>query len=110
MSPGDGANGHRAELLAEVGVDDRRRALLQDLLVPPLQRAFALADVDQIAVLIAEHLDLDVARRGDELLGVERAVAEERLRLAGHAVVCGAEILLALHEAQPLAAAARAGL
>ena len=47
---------------------------------------------------------------GDELLGVDRAVAEERLRLAGDALECGAEVFLALDEAQALAAAARAGL
>ena len=105
-----GLHGHRAEALAQLGIDDGRRTLFDDFLMPPLQRAFALADVNDVAVLIAEDLDFDVARRGDELLGVDRAVAEERLRFAGDALVRRTQILLALDEAHPLAAAARAGL
>ena len=55
--------------------------LLDQLLVAPLGRAVALAQVDDVAVAVAEDLDLDMARALDELLDVERAVAERRLRL-----------------------------
>ena len=55
----DGLLAHR---LARCLVDRRRRRLLDDLLVAPLDRAFALAEIDDVAVLVAEHLDLDVAR------------------------------------------------
>ena len=54
---------------------------LDDLLVPALDAAVALAEVDDGASLVAEHLHLDVAGCGDELLDVQPPVAERRLRL-----------------------------
>ena len=51
-----------AHLLARRGVEQRRRRLLHDLLVAALDRAFALAEMDDVAVLVAQHLDLDMAR------------------------------------------------
>ena len=44
------------------GVDGERRRLLDDLLMPALDRAFALDERQHRAVLIAEQLHLDVAR------------------------------------------------
>jgi hypothetical protein len=44
-----------------------RGRLLDDLLVAPLDRAFALAEIDRVAVAVGEHLDLDMARLGDEI-------------------------------------------
>src|SRR5258707_14100451 len=43
----------------------RRRRFLDQLLMPPLHRAVALAEMDGIAEGIAERLDLDVARHDD---------------------------------------------
>ena len=57
-------------------VEERRRSLFDDLLVPPLQRAFALAEVDDGAVLIGEDLHLDVPGRGDVAFEEEGVVAE----------------------------------
>ena len=54
----------------------RRRRLLDELLVPPLEGAVALPDRDDRAARVAEELDLDVARRSDLALEVDRAVAE----------------------------------
>ena len=45
--------------------DRRRRALLDHLLMAPLNRALALEQVDDVAVMIAEDLELDVARLFD---------------------------------------------
>ena len=70
-----------AHLLARRLVEQRRRRLLDDLLVAALDRAFALAEIDDVAVLVAEHLDLDVARIDDELLDEHAVVAERGLRL-----------------------------
>ena len=50
----------RAPLVGE----QRRRRLLDDLLVPPLQAALALAEVHDVAVRVGEDLDLDVPRAG----------------------------------------------
>ena len=70
-----------AHLGAERRVDRRRRRLLDDLLVAPLDRAFALAEMDDVAVLVAEHLDFDMARRLDEALDQDAVVAEGGARL-----------------------------
>ena len=57
--------------------------LLDDLLKPPLHRAFALEKMDRVSHSVAEHLHLDVPRTLDIGFGVEAAVAEIALRLAG---------------------------
>ena len=49
---------------------------LDHLLVPPLDRALALEEMDDVAVRIGEDLDLDVSRALDPALDVQRAVAE----------------------------------
>src|ERR1700734_3320483 len=56
--------------------NERRRRFLNHLLMPPLHGALTLAEVDQVAVLVAEDLNLDVAGVFYELLGVNTAVAE----------------------------------
>ena len=61
--------------------DPRCWRLLDDLLVPALHRAIAFEQVDGVLVLVGQHLDLDVARIREELLHVERWIAECRLRL-----------------------------
>ena len=61
----DGARGLDADLadaLAHLLVDGGRGRLLDDLLVAALDRAVALAEVDDVAVAVGEDLDLDVAR------------------------------------------------
>ena len=50
----------------EVGRHDRRRRLLDELLVAALHRAVALAEVHDVAVRVGEDLDLDVARPLDD--------------------------------------------
>ena len=84
--------------------------LLDDLLVAALDRAFALAEIDHVAVLVAEHLDLDVARIGDELLDEDPVVAEGGcgFRLgAGEAL---GDLARGIGDAHALAAAAGGGL
>ena len=58
-----------------------RGRFLPDLLVAALQRAVALAEMDGVALAVAEHLDLDVARLVEVLLEVDRVVAEGGARL-----------------------------
>ena len=69
-----------AETPAEVAIDARRRALLEDLLVASLDRAVALAEVDAIPVGIEQDLDLDVAGALDEPLEDQALVPERRAR------------------------------
>ena len=73
----------RAPQLAPHLLGDRhRRPLFEQLLMAPLDRALALAEVDDRAVMIAEHLELDVARVLDVLLDVDVADAERGFRFA----------------------------
>ena len=61
-------DGGLPQLLPDLGADSRPRGLLDDLLVAPLHRAVPLEEVDVVAVLVPEHLNLDVARRLHVLL------------------------------------------
>src|SRR5215213_3867023 len=53
-----------------------RWCLLDDLLMAALYRAVTFAERNDVAVVIAEKLDLDVARALDVVLEVDRAIAE----------------------------------
>ena len=55
----------------------RARRFLDHLLVAALDRAFPLAEIDDVAVFVAEHLDFDVAGIDDEFLD-EDAIVPER--------------------------------
>ena len=63
-------------------VHARRGRFLDHLLVAPLERAIALEQMDDIAVAIAEHLHLDMARAFDPFFEQHDVVAEARRRLA----------------------------
>ena len=65
--------------------DGRRGRLLDELLVTALDRAVALAEMDDVAVRVGEHLHLDVARIVEVALDVHRGVGEVRLALAPRA-------------------------
>ncbi len=62
-------------------LDGRGRRLLEDLLVPALDRAVTLAEMDAVPVAIEQDLDLDVARPFDQPLEDEPVVAERGDRL-----------------------------
>ena len=101
-----GVDGGLADASAGGLIEQCAGRLLDDLLVAALQGALALPQVDDVPVLIGEHLHLDVARGEHQPLEEEGVVAEaarglaagrgERLRQ-----VCGVVDL-----AHPLAAAA----
>ena len=100
----------RAHRLARLGVEERARRLLHDLLIAPLDRAFPLAEMNDIAMLVAEHLDLDMARLLDIFLDEHAIVAEARLGLAPGRRVSLGDLLGAIGDAHALAAAAGRGL
>ena len=70
------ADGDLAHPVSHVGIDYGRGSLFQHFLMTPLQRTLALAQIDRVAVLIRQHLHLDVAGIDDGLLDVNLAVAE----------------------------------
>src|SRR6476646_11660600 len=52
------------------GIDNGRWRFFNYFLMPPLHRALALAEIDEISVLISEHLDLDVTGLEQQLLDI----------------------------------------
>ena len=85
----------------------RRGRLLEDLLVPALDRAVALAHVDAVPVAVDRDLDLDVPVLVEPLLEVERIVAERGLGLGAADAHRGLELARRPDHAHALAAAAR---
>ena len=75
-------DGGLAHARAQRGRQRNGRRFLDHFLMPALQRALALEQVDHVAVMVGQDLDLDVARTIDQALDVERAVAKRRQRLA----------------------------
>ena len=65
-----------AKLCADLERQGGGGGLLDQLLVPPLERAVAIPAVHDIAVGIGEDLNLDVARAVDELLEIDARVLE----------------------------------
>ena len=103
-----GANGRFAHGLAHFGMlrDQWRRTFLHDFLVAALQGAFALAEVDHVAVAVAQNLNLDVAAVLDQPLDVDLGIAERAPGFAGGIAQGRFEIGLAVHAAHALSAAA----
>ena len=100
----------RTHLGAQGRIDRRRRSLLDDLLIAPLDGAFALAQVDDVAMTVAQHLDLDMARVLDESLDEDTVVAERRARLGAGGAHAFHDFALRPCDAHALAAATGRGL
>jgi hypothetical protein len=87
--------GHRG--LAHVGAlclgQLRRGSDLDEFLVPALDRTVALEQVGDIAVTVAEDLNLDVARIDDRLFQEDLGAAEGAGRLGAYAVEVAAQTL-----------------
>jgi hypothetical protein len=90
--------------------DEGRRRLFDHLLVAALDRAFALVQVNHVAVRIAQHLDLDVARLQHVFFDEHAVVAEA---VAGFVAAAGEALegfLVVEGHAKALAATAGRGL
>ena len=70
------ADARRVKARPQVGIEPGGRRLLDQLLMPPLDRAIALEEVDQRPVLVGEDLDLDVPGPLDGPLDVDGGVPE----------------------------------
>ncbi len=100
----------RAHAPPRVLVQQRRGRLLDDLLVAALEAALALAEVDDVAVGVGQHLDLDVPGIGDEPLDQQRGVPERGGGRAARRLDGLGHLLRRAHDQHALAAAARRGL
>ena len=94
----------------ELVVDRRRGRFLDELLVAALDRALALAEVDDGAVRVGEHLHLDVARILQVALDVDGCVREVRLALSPGRLEGALDLVGGLDDLQALAAPAGRGL
>src|SRR5207245_9201438 len=95
---------------ARRGIDERARRLLDDLLVTALDRAFALAEMDDVAVRIAEQLDLDMPRLFDIFFEKDPIVAKARLGLVLSAAEPLAQLGIVMRDANALASAKGRGI
>src|SRR5581483_4427353 len=84
----------------------RRRFLDQFLMPQVLNRAFALAKMDDMAVFVGEYLHLDMARLLDKLLQIDIRAAERGGRFRARNVQLPGQFLLVLHETNATPAAA----
>ena len=101
------------------GLDDARTRLraqrragrdLDQLLVAALDRTFALPQMAEAAVPVADDLHLDMASVADQSLDIDAVVAERRSRLRSAAGIGLGELRGVLHDAHPPPATAGDGL
>ncbi|KAF5059539.1 hypothetical protein DSECCO2_334860 [anaerobic digester metagenome] len=103
-------DGRRRHLLPESGRHDRAGRLLEQFLVPALDRALAVVEVDGVPLRVGKNLDLDVARLREILLHEDRRIAEGGLGDPHPLVDRLLELALVLGDVHPDTAAARARL
>ena len=99
-----------AHPLARFSIEQRRGRLLDHLLVATLNRAFALAEMDHVPVLVAEHLNLDMARIDDEFLDEHPIVAERGLRFGSRSGEAFEHVLAGMRDAHAFSPAAGGSL
>ena len=80
--------------LAQLRRDHRRRRLLHDLLMAPLDRAVPLPQVHHRPVLIGQHLHLDVPGIVEVALDIDGVVGEVGRALPPGGLVPGNQIVL----------------
>jgi hypothetical protein len=79
---------------------------LDDLLMPTLHRAIAFVQVNHVAVLVAENLDLDVFRARNVAFEEHRRIAERATRLTLRFIEQVRQIAGLVHHAHPATTAA----
>src|SRR6266542_4912824 len=99
-----------AHALPELIRQGDRGRLLNDLLVPALDRALALEAVDHLSVTIAQDLNLHVTDPLEERLEEHSVVAERTRRLSAGALDGWPDLLPLANKSHSPAAAARRGL
>ncbi|MGY3233966.1 hypothetical protein ACVMAJ_000856 [Bradyrhizobium sp. USDA 4448] len=91
-------------------IEQRRWRLFDDLLIAALDRAFALAEIDHVAMLVAEHLNLDMAGIDDEFFDEDAVVAERGLGFGLGEIEAFGDLGFGMRNAHALAATAGRGL
>ena len=105
-----GVDDRAAHLAAHLVGQRDRRGFFDELLMAALDRALALAEMHDAAVMIAEHLEFDMARATHVLLDVNVADAERRFGLPLRRFQRRRQLLRRAHDAHAASAAAGRGL
>ena len=95
-----------AHLFAQLRGHHGRRRFFQKFLMTALNRAFALAEMNTVAVFVGQHLNLDVARALDVTLDVNIAVLEGRRRFGRRRLERWPKLVFRAHDAHAAPAAA----
>src|SRR5262249_52168524 len=83
-----------------------RRAFFDHLLVTPLNRAIAFAEVNDVAMAVGHDLKFNVARIDDELFQIDLIASKSFLRLMTSAVKSGFKTWFIMRSAHSATAAA----
>ena len=102
----NGCFAHLFPQVFELVFDQGRRGFFDDLLVAALNGAIAFAQVNDIAAIVSENLELDVMRVLDELLDVDAGVAKGFLRLRARGVITLHQTDIVVSDPHPAAATA----
>ncbi len=102
----DQSDGRIRHAGARALIERRGGRFLDQLLMPTLHAAIALAEMDVVAVPVAEYLDLDVANLREEPLEIDFRVAERRLGLGRRLFEIRGEFLRLVDDPHAAAAAA----
>src|SRR5690606_1764481 len=98
------------DLGAGLLVDTGGRCFLDDLLVPALQGAVTVAQVDGVALAVGQYLHFHVPRVGQELFQVDHGVAEGRARFGAGQADRLDQVFFLVHHAHAATTAATGGL
>ena len=77
--------------------------------MPPLNRAFPLAQMDRIPILVRHNLKFDVTRSLDKFLNVAMGNTKGVRRLSLCCFQCGEKLAAIVHDAHSPSASARNG-
>src|SRR5260370_6699256 len=97
------------DFLAQLGRHLYGRRFFEQLLVAPLNRALALPQADDVAVLVRQHLEFDMARILDIAFQVKVAVAGGGRGLRLRLPVQAGQLVFSAHDAHAASAATRRG-
>ena len=100
----------RAHLLAQFWRHDRTGRFLDHLLVPPLYRAVALAEMDSVALAVGKNLYLDMARLDDGFFQNQLAIAKGVFRFRPRQLDRVGDIAEIMDQPHAAATAASGGL
>src|SRR6185369_3129308 len=78
--------------MAQIRIVDRRRTLFDHFLMATLNRTLALAEMDHVAIFVAEYLYLNMPRALDCFFQIQRRVTESRGRFGLRSLKCRTQI------------------